>query len=426
MSEFNVVGHPIKRGDALEKSLGRAVYAGDLSFPGMLYGKVFLSAHPHARIISVDTSPALALPGVRAVLTAKDIPGINRFGLAVPDQRVLAEGKVRSMGDPVAVVAADTLEIAGEAVKRIKVEYEPLPGVFGLLEALEPGAPGVHEGGNLLQHTKVRKGDVEKGFAEAGVVVENTYRTQAQEHAYIEPEVSVALFDGAGNLTVHASTQYPFRDRRQIAPVLGIPVNRVRVIQATTGGAFGGKDDVTTEILTSLLAQKTGRPVKLSFTREESFRGTTKRHPMIIKCRTGAAWDGKLTAVDGDVYGDTGAYCSLGIYIVKKCGIHLAGPYFVPNIRVDTYTVYTNNTIFGPMRGFGVIQAAFVHESQMDLLAARLGISPVEIRMKNALDAGLSTATGQVLKQSVGFKETIRKVREYLDANPLEGGDRRS
>lgn len=424
MDEFGVIGHSVKRSDALEKALGKAVYAGDLSFPGMLHGKVLLSTHPHARIVSVDTSSALALPGVQAALTAGDIPGVNRFGLAISDQRVLAEGKVRSMGDPVAVVAADTLEIAEEAVKRIMVEYESIPGVFCPLEALKPGAPEVHDGGNLLQNTRVRKGHIEKGFAQADVVVENTYHTQAQEHAYLEPEVTVASLDSAGNLTIHASTQYPFRDRRQIAPVLSIPVNRIRVIQATTGGGFGGKDDITTEILASLLAQKTGRPVKFSFTREDSFLGTTKRHPMTIRCRTGATRDGMLTAVDADVYGDTGAYCSLGIYIVKKCGIHLAGPYFVPNIRVDTYTVYTNNTIFGPMRGFGVVQAAFVHESQMDRLAERLGISPVEIRMKNALDVGLTTSTGQVLKHSVGIKETIRRVEEYLAANPLGRGER--
>jgi CO/xanthine dehydrogenase Mo-binding subunit len=273
----------------------------------------------------------------------------------------------------------------------------------------------VHDGGNLLQHTKVRKGDVEQGFREAAVIVENEYRTQLVEHAYLEPECSVAQLDASGTMTVWTSTQYPFRDRRQVAPVINMSVNRVRVVQMTTGGGFGGKDDITTEAHASLLALKTGRPVKLRFERSESLLATTKRHPMIIRCRTGATREGKLTAVEGKVFGDTGAYCSLGIYIVKKCGIHLPGPYCVPNIKVDTYTIYTNNPIAGPMRGFGVVQAAFAHESQMDQLAERLGMSPYDLRMTNALDVGLTTSTGQVLEHSVGIKATLERVRTYLE-----------
>jgi CO/xanthine dehydrogenase Mo-binding subunit len=415
MNGDRVVGKSVPRNDAVAKVTGRAVYAGDLEVPGLLHGKVLRSPYPHARVGAVDTSAARRLPGVHAVLTAADIPGSNRYGLTVLDQQVLADGVVRYRGDAVAVVAAESEDIAAEALGLIAVDYEELPAVFCPLEARREGAPQVHAGGNVLQHTRIRKGDVQAGFAQAAVVVENEYRTQLVEHAYLEPEVSVANLDASGTMTVWTSTQYPFRDRRQIAPVLNLPVSRVRVVQMTTGGGFGGKDDITTEIYASLLALSTRRPVRVRFERSESLLATTKRHPVIIRCRTGATSEGRLTAVEGEVVGDTGAYCSLGVFVIKKCGIHLPGPYFVPNIKIDTYTVYTNNPVAGAMRGFGVVQAAYAHESQMDELAARLNLSPYAIRMLNALDVGLSTSTGQVLEHSVGIKATLRAAQAYLE-----------
>ncbi len=416
MAEERVVGQPVPRHDALEKVTGRAIYTGDMDIPGKLHGKVLRCPHPHARVLAVDTSRAEALPGVRAVLTSRDIPGINRYGLAIQDQQVLADGVARFRGEPVAVVAADSEDIARDALGLIRVDYEPLPAVFGPLEAIADGAPRVHEPGNLLQHTKIRKGDIAKGFAEADVVVSGECRTQPVEHCYLEPEISLAEVDASGTLTVYTSTQYPFRDRRQIAPVVNLPVSRVRVKQMTTGGGFGGKDDVTTEIYAALLAVKTRRPTLVTFDREESLMATTKRHPVVIRCKTGATRDGLLTAVEGEVFGDTGAYCSLGIFVIKKCGIHLPGPYFVPNIKVDTYTIYTNNPISGAMRGFGVVQAAFAHESQMDRLAEKLGLDPFEIRRRNGLRVGLSTSTGQVLTDSVGIIPTLEAARAYLDS----------
>ncbi|WP_265332430.1 xanthine dehydrogenase family protein molybdopterin-binding subunit [Zhaonella formicivorans] len=417
MPEFNVVGQSVPRVDGIAKATGKAVYTGDIEMPGMLFGKALRSAYAHAKIIAIDTAAAEKIPGVRAVLTAKDIPGVNKFGLAIQDQPVLAESKVRMRGDAVALVAAESLEIAEEAIRTIKVTYEELPGVFSAQEGLAEDAPLVHEelGTNLLQHTKVRKGNIAEGFALADVIVENTYQTQRAEHAYMEPETSLAAVDSNGNVTIWTSTQYVFRDRRQIAPVLGLPVNKVRVIQAVTGGAFGGKDDITTEIQAGLLALKTGRPVRVTWSREESMISSTKRHPMTIWCRTGATKDGKLVALEGKVYSDKGAYCSIGHFITKKTGLHLAGPYYIPHISIDTYAVYTNNTICGPYRGFGILQAAFAHESQMDMLAEKLGISPWEIRMLNALRPGLSTATGQVFDSSVGIYETLVKAKEYLD-----------
>ncbi|HHY59838.1 MAG TPA: molybdopterin-dependent oxidoreductase [Clostridia bacterium] len=420
MSELRVVGKPVIRKDALTKALGTAVYAGDLYRPGMLIGKALRSRYPHARIISIDTAAAEKLPGVHAVMTHKDIPGINRFGLSILDQPVLADDKVRMMGDAVALVAAESEEIAQEALSLIKVEYEELPGYFTVEEALAEDALPIHEGGNLLQHTKVRKGNVEEGFAKSDIIVENVYQTQRVDHAYIEPETSLAEVDSDGNLTVYTSTQYPFRDRRQIAPVVNLPVNKVRVVQMVTGGAFGGKDDITTEIQASLLALKTGRPVKVVWDRRESMISSTKRHPMKIWVKTGATKDGLLMAVEGKIYSDKGAYCSIGHFITKKAGLHLAGPYYVPHVKVDTYAVYTNNTICGPYRGFGILQVCFAHESQMDILAEKLGLSPLEIRLKNALRHGLSTATGQVFQQGVGFYDTLLKAKEYMEKYPLE------
>lgn len=418
--ESSVIGQKVRRRDATDKAIGKAVYPDDLFLSGMLYGRALRSAYAHALIKGIDCTAARQAPGVIAVLTAKDIPGINRYGLVYLDQPVLADDKVRCYGDALALVVAESEPAAEAALQLIKVDYEELPGVFSAEEGLQAGAPLVHEKSNLVQHTKVRKGDINSGFSQCDVVVENTFHTQCVEHAYLEPECSVAAVDHQGNLTVWTSTQYVFRDRRQIAPVLGLPVNRVRVIQMTTGGGFGGKDDITTEILAGLGALKTGRPVKVRFTREESMRATTKRHPMIIKARLGANREGKLQALEGQIYADTGAYVSLGVYVVKKAGLHLSGPYNIPNIKVDTYTVYTNNPPSGAMRGFGVVQAAFVHESLMDILAERLGMDPWEIRYKNALAPGLSTGTGHVLQDSVGIKATLTEIKKYLESHPLE------
>ncbi|MGI9861474.1 molybdopterin cofactor-binding domain-containing protein [Moorella naiadis] len=418
---FSVIGRKVRRRDASDKATGKALYTDDLSLPGMLYGRALRSAHAHALIKGIDCTKARESAGVVAVLTAKDIPGINRYGLVYLDQPVLADEKVRCYGDAVALVVAESESAAEAALQLIQVDYEELPGVFSPEEGLQAGAPLVHEKGNLVQHTKVRKGDIDSGFSQCDVIVENTFHTQCVEHAYLEPECSVAAVDHQGNLTVWTQTQYVFRDRRQIAPVLSLPVNRVRVIQMTTGGGFGGKDDITTEILASLAALKTGRPVKVRFTREESMRATTKRHPMVIKeARLGASKEGKFLALEGEVFGDTGAYVSLGVYVVKKAGLHLSGPYYIPNIKVDTYTVYTNNPPSGAMRGFGVVQAAFAHESLIDALAARLNMDPWEIRYKNALAPGLSTGTGHVLQHSIGIKATLAEVKKYLETHPWE------
>ena len=415
-----LIGASPPRLDAWEKATGQIQYTGDMTMTGMLHGKILWSPHPHALIKRIDTSAALAMPGVHAVLTHKDVAGPNLYGVAVLDQRVLAQGKVRSVGDAVALVAAESEEQAEAAIERIVVDYEPLPGVFTIEAALAPNAPLVNGDDNLFQHTTVRKGDIAEGFAQADVIIEQTYRTQSMDHVPMEPEAGLAYVDNLGVLNIITATQYPFRDRRQIAPNVGLPMNRVRVIQAPVGGGFGRKDDITTEIHAGLLALKTGRPVRLVYTREESLFALTKRHFFTIHYKSGARANGQLTAVEASIYGDSGPYVSLGMYVIKKAGIHATGPYFVPNVKVDTYTVTTNNLTGGAMRGFGVLQVAVAHESQMDMLARGLGMSPLKFRMINCLKPGLTTATGQVVNEGTGIGATLQRIQEYMAANRLE------
>lgn len=417
---YHWIGRNVTKPDSLEKALGSTQYAGDMQLPAMLHGKILWAKTPHAVIRRLDVSEAKKAPRVHAVLTAADIPGVNRYGLAVQDQRVLADDKVRSAADPLALVAADTEEDAEEALARIRVELEELPAVLTIEEALDPSAPAVHDGGNLFQQTKVRKGDVAQGMREADVVVEGTYRTHRMDHVPMEPEAGLAHLDPSGVLNVIVATQYPYRDRRQIAPALNLSMNRVRVIQSATGGGFGRKDDITVEIHVGLLALKTRRPVRLVYSREESLLANTKRHPMLMKFKTGARADGKLTFLDGDIYGDTGAGVSLGAYVIKKAGIHSTGPYEVPNIRVDTYTLYTNNPVSGAMRGFGVMQAAVAHESQMDELARKLGMSPLDFRIRNCLKPGGRSSTGQVMNEGCGIEATLQRIREYMEKHNLK------
>jgi len=416
--KFSYVGHSVPKVDALDKVLGRAVYSEDIFFPNMLFGRVLRAGVPHALIEEIDVSRAKAMNGVASVLTARDIPGRNLYGIAFQDQFALAEEKVRYIGDPVALVAAESENIARDACKAIRVRYRELPVVTTPHEGLADNAPRIHEKGNLVLHSKTRKGNVEEGFRQADVIVENTYRTHVVDHAYIETESGVGMVDPQGNIVIWSGNQCPFRDRRQVAVVLGIRENKIRVIRATTGGAFGGKDDVTVEVHIGFLVNATRRPVRLVLDREESFASQTKRHAIEMWTKWGATRDGKLTAMEGKVYGDTGAYAGLGPFVVKKCGIHLSGPYFFPHLKVDSYSVYTNNIIGSAMRGFGVTQAAVAHERQMDELAKKLGLNPLRFRLMNALDNGLSTGTGQSFDEGVGIKATLEKLREVVLDDP--------
>lgn len=409
------VGSSPVRNDAYEKVMGTSPYADDLYLPGMLHGATLRAGRPHARILRIDTSRAETLPGVHAVLTAKAIPGTNRFGLITADQPVLCADKVRFVGDPVAIVAADTPRIAKKALELIQVEYEDLPPVLDVHQALADGAPLLHEQhptGNILCHVKVRHNaeDLEKAFAESDIIVDETYELPCQEHAYLEPEACVAEVEPDGTVTVWTGSQNVFSDRMQIAANLALPLDRVRVRLTTTGGAFGGKEDLTCQIHAALLARRLNRPVKFVYSREESIVVSTKRHPMIIRQKTGATREGKLKAQEVSILSDSGPYASFGYIVMLRAATHAFGPYEVEAAKIDAIATYTNNTIGGAFRGFGTPQAAFACESNMDRLAERLGMDPIGLRLRNAVKVGSVLATGEVLRESVGIRETIEKV----------------
>ncbi len=420
---LRVIGRSHPRPDVVEKVTGAARFTDDHDFAGMLYGATLRAAHPHARVLSIDTSRAAALPGVHAVLTHADVPGTNRHGLVYPDWPVLCDDKVRYLGDAVAIVAADTPAIAEQALELIDVTYEPLPPVTGPEQARQPDAPLVHEewpDGNLLEHIKVRHGDVAQGFAEADIIVEREYRTPTYEHMFLEPECSIGVpagyDDQHSKLTVYVGSQIPYADRDQIAAALDLPLEEVRVIGALIGGGFGGKEDIMGQIHAALLAQATGRPVNILYRRPESMLVHPKRHATIIRLKTGAKRDGSLTAVQAEMLGDAGAYASLSTKVLTRTTTHATGPYQVPHAKIDCYAMYTNNPPSGAFRGFGVTQSAFAVEQNMDILAHELGMDPFELRRKNGLRVGATTATGQVLTESVGLLDCLdwveRRVRE--------------
>jgi len=368
------IGRPLRRVDALDKVTGRARYPQDLYVEGMLHAKVLWSEFPHARILSIDTSRAESHPGVVAVLTYKDVP-VNEFGLIENDQRVLAEGKVRSVGDPVALVVAETEQAAEEARQLIKVDYEPLPVVSDPREAMQPDAPLVHEekGSNILAHYRVRKGDVEKAFAQADVVVEGRYRTPHQEHAYLQPEAGLALIDEQGKVAVYVASQWAHDDRRQIAHALNVPEDQVRVIHTAIGGAFGGREDISLQIMLALAAWKTKRPVKMVYSREESFRGHHKRHPFFMRYKVGATKEGQLIALEAELISDAGSDASVSAVVMANAVAQATGPYEIPNVKIDGYAVHTNNILTGAMRAFGAPQVNFAMELSMEKLAQALG-----------------------------------------------------
>jgi len=401
--------------DARDKVLGTALYAADLTMPGMLHGAVLRSPHPHAEIVHIDDREARALPGVAAVVTARDVPGLNRFGRAIKDQRVLADGRVRQIGDAVAAVAATSPETAALALSLIRVSYRPLPAILDPAEALKEGAPLIHDSGNLLDNKEIHWGDVEAALAQADLVVDETYTTPFCEHAYLEPESALAYCDDEGRVVVRSATQHSHLHRRAVAETMGLPLERVRILPTVVGGAFGAKTDVSCECVVALLALKTGQPVKIVYSRAESFASTTKRHPFRMRCRTGVTRDGRLTALAADLLADTGAYASAGPGIMVRAFVSLVGPYQFPNVLIHGRVVYTNNTLAGAMRGYGATQAAFAIESQMDIMAAKLGIDPLEFRLMNRRRSSAAEATPQDVEQEAAYRETVEVVRPYYE-----------
>lgn len=417
---FKTVGTNFLRVGALERVTGEALFAGDLHVEGVITLVALRSDRPHARVVNIDLARALETPGCIRIFTAQDIPGRNRLGIINKDQHLLADHKVRCIGDPIALVAAETPEAAQQAIRSIRVVYEDLPAVFDPEEALRPGAPLIHDGGNLLGRRVVKRGSPDAAFREADVVVERIYTTAHIEHSYLEPDAGLAYMDPDGIVVVHASTQNPHYDQKDVADLLGLDESRVRIIQAATGGGFGSKLDLNVQGFVALAAYLLNRSARMVYTREEAFLCTSKRHPLKIHYKSGATRDGRLIAADVRIIGDTGAYASYGLAVVTRSAVHAAGPYEVPNLYAESLFAYTNNPMTGAMRGFGVPQMAFAHESQMDLLAEALGISPLDIRLRNCYRIGSLTSTGQELTASVGIRATLEAVAPYYHQGAKE------
>ena len=419
-SEPRVVGKSLPRMDGAGKVTGTAVYAADFALPGMLVGKVFRSTEPHARIVRLDTARARALPGVRAVMTAADVPDV-RYGGALKDETVFARGKVRYVGQPVAAVAATTREAAEAALAAIEVVYAPLPAVLDLDAALAPGAPLIHEewasytaipilhrDGNVCNRARIVVGDVERGFEEADRIFEHRFRTGMVHQGYTEPRAAVAAWDSSGQVTVWSNTQLPFEVQNTLAEILQMAPSKIRVVVPGIGGGFGGKLRVGVEHFAAFLARATGRPVKVITTSEEELTAAYPRQGTVVELKTGVTKDGRITAKAGRIWFDTGAFAGSGPGVASVATLVLAGPYKIPNLHLEGFAVYTNKTNCGSFRAPSGPQANFAVESQIDIIADALGLDPLELRLKNIVREGDEGPTGQVL-QAVGLEECLRK-----------------
>ncbi|WP_302049533.1 xanthine dehydrogenase family protein molybdopterin-binding subunit [Desulfosporosinus nitroreducens] len=410
MPEYSIIGKSVQRVDGPRKVSGQAQYAADLNIPGALCLKVLRSKVAHALVKEINVSEALKVPGVVQIFTHADIPGINSYGIIIKDQPALTN-KVRFKGDAIALVAAQDEASAIIALSLIEVTLEELPPIYDVKAAMREDAPAIHDRGNSISAYRVKKGDVESALKQAEVIITGSYTTQRIEHCYIETEAGVAYMDN-DLLVIKAGTQNPHYDRRDVARVLGLPMNKVRIIQTTTGGGFGGKLDISVQCFLGLAALKLGRPVKIAYDRHESFISTGKRHPFYIDYTTAADKEGKLSAVKVRIVGDTGAYASYGPATLLRAAVHATGPYEVPNVDIEASCVYTNNPFSGAMRGFGTPQMAFACESQMDLVAQAVNISPVEMRRRNIFQKGAVTATQQKLDASIGIGKTLEAAWE--------------
>ncbi len=440
-----VVGQSVPRVDARDKVTGKARYPGDFSMPGMLYAKILFAGRPHARILSIDTSEAEKVPGVVAIFTARDVP-VNEYGLQTPDQPVLCgpgsakpgADVVRWPGDQVALIVAETEEAAARARDLIRVEYEDLPVITDPLEAMKPDAYPIHPPrapnpahpelrteGNWISHHQIRKGDVEAAWAQCDVIVEAEYRLPSQEHAYLQPEAGLAYIDEEGRVTVIVAGQWTWEDQQQIAHALNLPPDQIRVIYPAIGGAFGGREDMSVQIVLALAAWKLRRPVKIVWTREESIIGHGKRHPVWARCRWGATREGKLVAAEVRIVADGGAYCYTTNKVLGNMTVTCTGPYEIPNVKVDVDGYYTNNPPSAAFRGFGSPQGIFLAEMQMNKLAEALGMDPVELRMRNLLREGSLTAMGTPLPGGVSLAEVVERCAIAAGWTKTEAGWRK-
>ncbi|MFH1533002.1 MAG: xanthine dehydrogenase family protein molybdopterin-binding subunit [Pseudomonadota bacterium] len=413
-SDCRVVGVDVPRVDAYDKVTGRTRYLDDMDFPGCLEAALVIGGVPHGALRGVDATAARGMPGVVAVLTGEDVPGENQVGCVRRDQPLLAVDRVRYVGDRVAIVAAETRDQARAAARAVRVDLEELPAVTDPVAALEDGAVAIHPGGNLAVHQKVRRGDPDAAFAAAPVVLERTFQVNYQEHAYMEPQAVAAVPGVDGSMTIYASLQGPHYIQGAVARVLGVPLSKVRVIQAPTGGAFGGKEDYPSEpaACAAVLAVHTGRPVRLVYDRAMDVLASTKRHRMRMEIGLAAETDGTLRGVRATLHVDAGGYLGLSSVVSERANCSLTGPYRVPSTLVDTLVVYTNNLFGGAFRGFGTPQTTFAMEAMMDLLAEETGVDRVTVRRRNLLAEGEPTITGQPIPPSYPAARTLDALLE--------------
>jgi len=433
---YLTVGQPIPRVDAIEKVTGQATYGDDLSFSNMLHGKALRSPYAHAKIVNIDVTKAQRLPGVKAIVTGKDIPVLG--GEALKDYPFLATDRVRYIGEPLVAVAAIDEETAEEALDLITVQYEQLPALFDPLKAMEPNTPLIHERlhayehipvikpvehTNICHHVQFIKGDVDQGFDESDLVFEDTFTTQMAQHGALELHMAVSQVDPGGRITVWVTNDAPHRLRNDLAVALRIPLTKIRVVSPPyMGGGFGGKGGLKVETLCIALALKTdNRPVKMVLTREEVFTSSLVRHPSIVQLKTGVKKDGRLWARQAKVIYDTGAYAEKGPTVCQQGCVAAAGPYNITHVKVDGYCVYTNKPIAGAYRGYGFPQVAWAHESQMDIIAHKLGIDPVTLRLQNAVEEEDTSPTGKQVLHSVGLKECIKRAAQSIEWDMKSG-----
>jgi CO/xanthine dehydrogenase Mo-binding subunit len=425
-----IVGQSLTRIDAVGKVTGETLYPGDISLPGMLHMKILFAGRPHARIRKLETSRAEAAPGVVAVFTARDVPN-NEYGLIMPDQPVLigpGSSKVgsdvaRFVGDQVALVVAESEKAAARARDLIEIEWEDLPVVTDPRQAMQPGATLLfpEQGTNVFCHYRIRLGNVDGAWAQCAAIVEGEYETPWQEHAYLQPEAGLAYLDEEGRVTVQVAGQWAHEDQEQIAHALQLPREKIRVIYPAIGGAFGGREDMSVQIVLALAALRLRRPVKIIWSREESIVGHHKRHPFYIRARWGAGADGKLLAAECEVIEDGGAYAYTSTKVLGNATLTCTGPYEIPNVKVDSYSVYTNNIPGGAFRGFGGPQGAFCAEGQMNKLADALGIDPLELRMRNVVHEGSILSVGTPLPKGVSMPQVAEKCAEAAGWKKVDG-----
>ncbi len=412
---YKTIGKNILRIGAVERLKGEPIFSADLELEHPLTLKVLRSTRAHARIVKIDIEGALQVKGVIRVFTAGDVPGNNLTGIINKDRPLLVSDKVRFVGDAIALIAAENEEAAEKGVNAINVVYEDLPAVFDPEEALKDSAPKIHKKGNLLFTRKVKKGNIDKAFENCQAVVEKTYQTSCLEHTYLEPDAGAGYVERDGTIVIFSSTQNPHYDHSDVVSILGVEDEKVRIIQAATGGGFGSKLDLNVQGFIGLALYHLKRPVRYVYRREEAFLATAKRHPLTMNIKTGADSKGRLLAMRARIICDTGAYASYGIAVASRSAVHATGPYEIKNVDIEALCVYTNKPFSGAMRGFGAPQMAFANESQMDLLAKELNMDPLEIRRVNIFKQGSETATGQKLTESVGILECLDAIQPHYE-----------